>query len=183
MHVGKVTGCYAGKMCRQMCHTRGESQGTYNHICLCKVWIRQNPLWLWNPEETSPEVQNRGISGPTNGQKLEKQQQKYIATSCVRAQHATTVPAEYMWETGTLNWTQFMLQWLSVSLNSVKVTLYLGKTPVKHQTEVNDCRLLHQKTPRFHNLSSFPLNLSSCYVLQYLIVFNNNNCNNNLFRF
>ena len=37
------------------------------HVCLCKVWIRQNPLWLWNPEETSPEVRNRGISGPKNG--------------------------------------------------------------------------------------------------------------------
>ena len=24
-----------------------------------------DPLWLWNPEETSPGVQNRGISGPT----------------------------------------------------------------------------------------------------------------------
>ena len=23
------------------------------------------PLWFWNPEETSPEVQNRGISGST----------------------------------------------------------------------------------------------------------------------
>ena len=36
-----------------------------------------------------------------------------------------------MWETETLNWAQFMLQWLSVSLNSmnsVKVMLHLGKT-------------------------------------------------------
>ena len=31
-------------------------------VHLCQVRIRQNPLWLWNPEETSPEVQNRGIS-------------------------------------------------------------------------------------------------------------------------
>ena len=38
-----------------------------------------------------------------------------------------------MWEAGTLNWTQFMLQWLSFSLNllnSVKVALHLGKTPL-----------------------------------------------------
>ena len=28
------------------------------------------------------------------------------------------------------NWTQFMLRWLSVSQNSVKVTLHLGKTPL-----------------------------------------------------
>ena len=26
---------------------------------------RGNPPWLWNPGQTSPEVQNRGISGPT----------------------------------------------------------------------------------------------------------------------
>ena len=55
------------------------------------------------------------------------------ATSCVRDQHAITTPARHMWETGTLNWNQFMLQWLSVSLNSlnsVKVMLHLGKTPI-----------------------------------------------------
>ena len=36
-------------------------------VHLRQVRIRQNPLWLWNPEETSPEVQSRGISGPTKG--------------------------------------------------------------------------------------------------------------------
>ena len=33
------------------------------------------------------------------------------ATSCVRDQDATTAPARHMWETGSLNWAQFMLQW------------------------------------------------------------------------
>ena len=33
------------------------------------------------------------------------------ATSCVRGQDHTTVPARHMWETGSLNWAQFMLQW------------------------------------------------------------------------
>ena len=28
------------------------------------MWVRQNPLWLWNPEETWPEIQNRDTSGP-----------------------------------------------------------------------------------------------------------------------
>ena len=32
------------------------------------------------------------------------------ATSCVRDQDVTTVPARYMWKTGSLNWNQFMLQ-------------------------------------------------------------------------
>ena len=41
--------------------------GNLYYIRLYQARIRQNPLWLWNPEEPSPEVQNRGISGPTNG--------------------------------------------------------------------------------------------------------------------
>ena len=35
----------------------------------------------------------------------------HTATSCVRDQDATTAPARHMWETGSLNWAQFMLQW------------------------------------------------------------------------
>ena len=56
-------------------HQRWISGNVY-HVCLCIVWIRQNPLWLWNPEETSPEVQNRGISGPTNGHVSDKNLKK-----------------------------------------------------------------------------------------------------------
>ena len=55
------------------------------------------------------------------------------ATSCVRDQHDTTAPARHMWETGSLNQAQFMLHWSSVSLNSLnsaKVLLHLGKTPL-----------------------------------------------------
>ena len=33
------------------------------------------------------------------------------ATSCVRDQNASTVPARHMWEIGSLNWAEFMLQW------------------------------------------------------------------------
>ena len=32
-------------------------------------------------------------------------------TSCVRGQDATTATARHMWEAGSLNWAQFMLQW------------------------------------------------------------------------
>ena len=39
-----------------------------------------NPPWLWNPGQTSPEVQNRGISGPTKRtcvlQKFKKKKKK-----------------------------------------------------------------------------------------------------------
>ena len=45
----------------QRCCTIGESQGTYVMYTSAKCESRQNPLWLWNPEETSPEVQNRGF--------------------------------------------------------------------------------------------------------------------------
>ena len=34
------------------------------HLPLQKSEVRQNPLCLWNPEEMSPEVQNRDTSGP-----------------------------------------------------------------------------------------------------------------------
>ena len=33
------------------------------------------------------------------------------ATFCVRDQDATTAPVRHMWETGSLSWSQFMLQW------------------------------------------------------------------------
>ena len=45
-----------------------------------------------------------------------------------------------MWETGYLNLAQFMLQWLSSSLNSlnsVKVLLNLGKTPIYLNSTIN----------------------------------------------
>ena len=57
----------------------------------------------------------------------------HSATFCARDQDANTAPARHMWETRSLNQAQFMLQWLSVSLNSlnsVKVLLHLGKTPL-----------------------------------------------------
>ena len=47
-------------------HQRWVSGNIY-YVHLHKVWIRQTPLWLWNPEGMSPEVQHRGICGPTNG--------------------------------------------------------------------------------------------------------------------
>ena len=46
------------------CTTRGGSQEEMYITFASTMWIRQNPLWIWNPEETSPEIQNRGTSGP-----------------------------------------------------------------------------------------------------------------------
>ena len=41
------------------------------------------------------------------------------ATSCVRDQDDSTAPARYIWEKGSLNWAQFIFQYLSDSLNSL----------------------------------------------------------------
>ena len=46
----------AGRQEVGMCSTRGGSWGMYITFTSA-MWIRQNPLWLWNPEETSPEIQ------------------------------------------------------------------------------------------------------------------------------
>ena len=63
MHVGNVTGCHAGCQEVSRCRTRGESR---EFIARKRQSTQaRDPLWLWNPRETSPEVQNRGISGPS----------------------------------------------------------------------------------------------------------------------
>ena len=49
------------------CSTRGEFQGMYYITFTWAMWIRQNLFWLWNTEETSPEIQNRGSNGPKIG--------------------------------------------------------------------------------------------------------------------
>ena len=53
------------------------------------------------------------------------------ATSCVRDQDATTAPARYMWETGSLNWAQFILQWFIRFPEFSEFLFHLGKTPMK----------------------------------------------------
>ena len=55
------------------CHFRS---GKVYHVRLCQARIRQNPLWLWNPEETSSEVRNRGVNGPIKGLVSSKNQKK-----------------------------------------------------------------------------------------------------------
>ena len=54
----------------------------------------------------------------------------YSATSCVRVQDATTAPAIHMWETGSLNWAQFMLQWFIRFPEFSGLPFHLGKTPL-----------------------------------------------------
>ena len=44
----------------------------------------RDPTWLWNPGKTSPEVQNRGISGPTKRTNaLQKYFLKYFSNKLI----------------------------------------------------------------------------------------------------
>ena len=55
-------------------------------------------------------------------------------TSCVRDQDATTAPPRHMWETGSLNWAQFMLQWFIRFPEIAEFSeflFHLGKTQLK----------------------------------------------------
>ena len=64
VHVGgwKRLSCHTGHQEVSRCHTRGESEESIAHSWW-NIQVR-DPPWLWNPEQTSPKVQNRGISGP-----------------------------------------------------------------------------------------------------------------------
>ena len=55
------------------------------------------------------------------------------AISCIGDQDATIASATHMWETGSLNWPQFMFQWFIRFPEFVEFTefpFHLGKTPI-----------------------------------------------------
>ena len=58
----KRLGCHAGLYTVSRCHTSGE----YGDHTSKKARKGDQPR-LWNPGQTSPKLQNRGISGPTKG--------------------------------------------------------------------------------------------------------------------
>ena len=62
------------------------------------------------------------------------------ATSCVRDQDATPVSAWHMWDTGSLNWAQFMLQWLirfPEFTEFCDFLFHLGKNPLSSLRVIN----------------------------------------------
>ena len=62
-------------------------------------------------------------------------------TSCVADHDATTALARHMWEIGSLNWSQFILQWFGrfpEFAEFSKSSAHLGKTLLTWQ-----CNLLH----------------------------------------
>ena len=84
-HVGNVTGCHADLYTVGRCCTRGESQEFM--ACRWQSTQARDPPWLWNLGETSSEVQNRGISGPTKRthvlQKFKKKKKSSRLISCL----------------------------------------------------------------------------------------------------
>ena len=52
----------------------------------------------------------------------------YPATTCVKDQHATTVPGRHMWETGSLNWANFIS--LPEFAEFIEILLSWVKTPL-----------------------------------------------------
>ena len=64
---GEVTGHHAGCQDVGRCSTRVGSQGTYITFTSAKV-NKAAPTLALKPREMSPEIQNRGTSGPKIGQ-------------------------------------------------------------------------------------------------------------------
>ena len=75
------------------------------------------------------------------------------ATFCVRDQDATTVPARHMWETGSLNWAQLMLQWFIRFPEFSEFLFHLGENSNIHNTlRIDDVQMFcilwaHQANP------------------------------------
>ena len=80
--------------------------------------------------------------------------------SCVRDQYATAVPARHMWQTGSLNWPWFMLQWFIKFPEFAEFNeflFHLGKTPVKN--------ILEKKLPNRQIIRLIPFQASDIWKL------------------
>ena len=83
------------------------------------------------------------------------QWQKYLslkglepATSCVRYKDTTTVPARHMWETGPLNWAQFMFQWFIRFPEFAEITEFSERSaPFRKNSIVFVCVLISETFP------------------------------------
>ena len=105
----------------EMSHQRWISENVY-HLCLRKVWIRQNQLWLWNPEEMSSEVQNRGISGSKNGHVSNKNLKKIK----IKIKRQTTREAGNVLEVNNFNY--IMIKYCQNQRGSIKKVLTFGSS-------------------------------------------------------
>ena len=82
------------------------------------------------------------------------------ATSCVRDQDATTVPERHMWETGSLNWPQFMFQWFIRLPDCVQFTEFNeSSAPFRKNTiypQKDWCPTIFLKSSFFHAKYQWP---------------------------
>ena len=83
------------------------------------------------------------------------------ATSCVRDQDVTTSPARHVWEIGSLNWAEFMLQWFIRFPEFSEFLFHLGKTPM---TNVAYCLPWSQSLSLSHRVVNGPLESQSQYI-------------------
>ena len=100
------------------------------------------------------------------------------ATSCVRNQDATTMPVKHMWETESLNWLQFMLQWflrVPEFAEFAEFLFHIGKTrllwrwrsiSINVNSMSNFSVLFRPHTKKKNLFSSCGLG-KRCYFLQY----------------
>ena len=82
----------------------------------CNLILKWLHYFQWEQWSFPKCFSLNSLSSVTKMYDIKRTRTCHPATSCVRNQHATTVPARHMWEIGSLNWIQFMLQWfISVS--------------------------------------------------------------------
>ena len=67
-------------------------------VCKTKR-MRKNPFWLWNPQEMSPEIQNRSTNGPKLGHVCPQKTSEKFNTLCIVAisvpkSHHETLPCK-----------------------------------------------------------------------------------------
>ena len=68
---------------------------------LCQVQLRL-PLWLWNPEETSPKVQNSSISSPIKKTYVLQKHLKKHNSELIWHQSTVYISTWYVWR--QFNW-------------------------------------------------------------------------------
>ena len=89
------------------------------------------PLWTeWQMLGKILSCRNYVVDGKNICHYSKRAPTCHPATFSVRHQDATTVPARHMWETESLNWGQFMLQWFIRFPEFSEFLLHLGKTPL-----------------------------------------------------
>ena len=111
---------YAQMLIRGLCHTLCACMRILRQVTLClkTIWVFPK-CFHWIPWIQIFVITVKGFKP---------------ATSCIRDQDVTTAPARLMWETRSLKWPQFMLQWFIWFPEFAEFTEFsfnLGKNPLQ----------------------------------------------------